>query len=85
MFTMCGGGGGGACVHVCMHKPVSVMYMNKTPQTDLAFINPRCMCRRVTVLGLCVCVCVCLANSAITPNKKTKKGHHINHALWEIF
>ena len=23
-------------------------------------INPPCMCRSVTILGLCVCVCVCV-------------------------
>ena len=36
----------------------------------MVIINPQCMCRRVTVLGLCVCVCS--ANSAIAINKTPK-------------
>ena len=63
------------CIYTAL---VSLLFGTVIP-TSFNIFNPRCMCRRVTVLGLCVwCVClhvyVCLANCAIAPNKKNQKG-----------
>ena len=56
-----------------------------------AFVNPPCMRRRVTVLGLCVCVCVCVSVCLIgqflpfRSIKRPKRDTIRISGLWERF